>query len=185
MKAKVTTTKKHIARKLKSLTGEHFFLTWWSVNLWSVLVKPSILLIQAIIHVTTLWIAVIHHIILDLYLTNHHVWSIFPLLFFKSFDSIKKNFLLEFACLAFLKPKFWFTLAWHKKNWISLHTSLNQNHYNGDIWQSQNPELRSVEIYCHHKNCGSRGITSRRKMKKNKLFITLFGVKAAMVSKAF
>lgn len=22
-----------------------------------------------------LWIAVIHHIILDLYLTNHHVWS--------------------------------------------------------------------------------------------------------------
>lgn len=92
----------------------------------------------------------------------------FPLLFFKSLDSIKKNFPLEFACLVFLKPKFWLTLAWHKKNWISLHTSLNQNHYNGDIWQSQNPELRSVEIFCHHKDYGSRGITSRRKTKKKK-----------------
>lgn len=160
MKAKVTTTKKHIARKLVAHRR----------TLFSYL-KRSILLIQAIIHVTTLWIAVIHHIILDLYLTNHHVCSIFPLLFFKSFDSIKKNFLLEFACLAFLKPKFWFTLAWHKKNWISLHTSLNQNHYNGDIWQSQNPELRSVEIYCHHKDCGSRGITSRRKTKKKNNFL--------------
>lgn len=145
-------------------------------------------------YTSPLWIAIIHHIILDLYLTNHHVWShitqqsadhfIFPLLFFKSLDSIKKKLPLEFACLVFLKPKFWLPLAWHKKNWISLHTSLNQNHYNGDIWQSQNPELRSVETFCHHKDCGSRGITSRRKTKK-KTFYNLIWGKSSKCFKSF
>lgn len=179
MKATVTTTKKHIARKLKSLTGKHFS--------YLMVCKPVICVSKALYtahtsnHTRHHWIAVIHHIILDLYLTNHHVWShitqqgadhfIFSIVIFQIIRLLKKNFPLEFACLVFLKPKFWLTLAWHKKNWISLHTSLNQNHYNGDIWQSQNPELRSVEIFCHYKDYGSRGITSRRKTKKTQNFL--------------